>query len=212
MPRRIPIVAVVSSKAAVGVGLLALIVAACTPGGSTPGAVYATTGGVQATAPARPDIVLSTRSGGPAPALLGRATVPTLFARTVMSCPGATRAAGQQALLDATWTSRGGETYLTRLRAGFDVKTGVALPFITVTLDPPGSGTRGRLRLWTSALVEGNHIDGYHTTGWIEAGTAGHPFAVRRKDPRLAVQVWAENPLTGLIYCVSSTGFNLGAR
>jgi hypothetical protein len=68
------------------------------------------------------------------------------------------------------------------------------------------------LRLWTSALLEGNHVNGYHTTGWIAAGTPGHPLAVRLKDPHLAVQVWAANPLTGLFYCVSDTGFNLGAR
>jgi hypothetical protein len=205
MPRRMRRVAAICSKASAGIALPALIAAACTSGGSV-------TPGVRATAPVGPDLVLSARAGGPDAAILGRGTVPSLLARTVMSCPGATQAPEQQALLDATWSYHGGETYLARLTGGFDLKTGVALPFITVTLDPPDSGTRGRLRLWTSALLQGNHVNGYHTTGWIAAGTPAHPFAVRLKDPHLAVQVWAANPLTGLFYCVSDTGFNLGAR
>jgi len=205
MPRRLPRIAASGSKITAGIALPALLVAACTAGGSAPR-------GVRATTPARPDIVLSTRAGGPEAAVIGRGTVPSLLAHTAMSCPGATRATGPGALLEATWSYHGGETYLARLSGGFDVKTGVALPFLTVTLDPPDSGTRGRLRLWTSAPLEGNQVSGYHTTGWIAAGTPGHPFAVRLKDPRLAVQVWAANPLTGRFYCVSDTGFNLGAH
>jgi hypothetical protein len=205
MPRRLPRVAAIGSKITAGIVLPTLMVAACTSGGSV-------TRGVRATAPARPDIVLSTRAGGPDTANIGRGTVPSLLAHTMLSCPGATQAAGQGAFLDATWSYHDGETYLARLSGGFDVKTGVALPFLTVTLDPPDSGTRGQLRLWTSAPLAGNHVNGYHTTGWIAAGTPGHPFAVRLKDPHLAVQVWAANPLTGLFYCVSDTGLDLGAR
>jgi hypothetical protein len=204
MPRRMRRVAAICAKAPARIALPALIVAACTSGGSV-------TRDVRATAPVRPDIVLSTRAGGPDAAIIGRGTVPSLLAHTVMSCPVATRAAGQRALLDATWSYHGGETYLARLSGGFDLKTGVALPFMTVTLDPSDGGPRGRLRLWTSAVLEGNHVNGYHTTGWIAAGTPGRPLAMRLKDPRLALQVWAANPLTGRFYCISDTGFNLGA-
>lgn len=52
-----------------------------------------------------------------------------------MSCPGAGQAAGQRAVLHAMWSYRGGTTYLSRLSGGFDLKTGVALPFVTVTPD-----------------------------------------------------------------------------
>ena len=205
MPRRMRRVAVICSKATAGIALPALIVTACTSGGSV-------TRSVRATVAVRPDIVLSTRAGGPDAAIIGSATVPSLLTHKAMSCPSTTRAVGQRALLSATWSYQGGETYLSRLTAGFDLKTGVAVPFVTITLDPRDSGTRGRLRLWTSALLQGNHISGYHTTGWIAAATLGHPLALPLKDPYLAVQVWAANPLTGRFYCVSGTGLNLGAR
>ena len=35
---------------------------------------------------------------------------------------------------------------------------------------------------------------------------------MRLTDPYLAIQVWAVDPLTNLIYCVSGTGFDLGTR
>lgn len=67
-------------------------------------------------------------------------------------------------------------------------------------------------RLPIVAVASSKAAAGVGLLALIAAGTAGHPVAVRLKDPHLAVQVWAANPLTGLIYCVSSTGFNLGAR
>jgi hypothetical protein len=220
MPRRMRRAAAAYAKAVTGMALIALLAAACTPGGSTAGgaarssseAATVPPGGAPTAAQARPDIVLSARSGGSDAAILGTVTVPSLLAHKAVSCPSAGQGASQRALLRATWSYRGGTTYLSRLSGGFDLKTGVALPFLTVTLDPRGSGPRGRLRLWTSGLLEGNNVSGYHTTGWIAAGAPGGPLAIRLADPYLAIQVWAADPLTNLVYCVTSTGFSLGTR
>jgi hypothetical protein len=58
----------------------------------------------------------------------------------------------------------------------------------------------------------GNEISGYHTTGWIATGTTGHPLALRRADPFLAVQVRAVSTVTAVFYCVSGAGVDLVRR
>jgi hypothetical protein len=196
--------------AAAGTALLVLVAAACTPGGST--ATGAPFRSAPTAAQARHDIVLSTRPGNPDAAILGTVTAPSLLARKAMSCPGEGQSAGQLALLDATWRYRDGITYLSRLSIGFDLKTAVVNPFVTVTLDSRGGGPRGRLGLWASAPLWGNNVSGQHTTGWTAAGPQGGPLATRQADPRLMVQVWAEDSVTARIYCVSATGFNLGTH
>jgi hypothetical protein len=205
------------AKTATAVALLALIVAACTAGGSPANGANglsgrpatASPGGAAVASRVRPDLVLSTRPGGPDAVDIGRGTVASLLAHKAMSCPDTTQAKGQVAFLHAAWSYRGGMTYLSRLSTGFTLKTAVALPFVTVTLDRQGDGLNGQLGLWTSGLLQGNRIRGYHTTGWVPAGTAGHPLALRLADPFLAVEVWAVNPLTALFSCVAETGFIL---
>lgn len=199
--------------AAAGIALLALLAAACTPGGSAPGgAAGAPFRGTPTAARVQHDIVLMTRPGSPDAAILGTVTARSLLALKAISCPGERQSPGQRALLDATWRYRDGITYLSRLSIGFNLKTAVVSPFVTVTLDPRGGGPRGRLGLWASAPLWGNNVYGQHSTGWIAAGLQGRPFATGQADPRLTVQVWAEDSVTALIYCVSAAGFNLGTH
>ena len=213
MPSRMLRAAARCSMAVTGIALLALVATACTPGGSpVGGAASASFRSAPTAVQARPDLVLRTRPGGPDAAIIGSITAPSLLARKATSCPGEVQSAGQRALLDATWSYRDGITYLSRLSIGFDLKTAVMSPFVTVTLDSRGSGPRGRLGLWASAPVWGNDVKGHHTTGWTAAGPRGRPLATRQAAPRLMVQVWAEDSVTALIYCVSATGFNLGAH
>jgi hypothetical protein len=129
-----------------------------------------------------------------------------------MSCPDGTASGDKRhVILRARWSFRDGTTYVSQIYGGFDLKTGVAVPFVTVTLDA-SDRPRGQVRLWTSALLQSNHVSGLHTTGWVSAGMAGRRLAVKLADPHLALQVWAESTTTGLFYCVAATGLTLGTR